>query len=93
MMVPELNEKELNVLFEVPDYVGGGPSVPIYSYTIAPMEACRLLFQRKPVWQSFRIPLIRMLLKPSSEKRPAPMQIDLAGLINRPCGKCMPTGC
>ena len=52
-MVPEFNKKELNVLFEVPDYIGGGPSVPIYSYPISPREACRLLLQRKAVWQIF----------------------------------------
>ena len=50
MAIPKFDKKELTVVGEIPNRLGG-PSAPIYSFPVTPKEAVKAMMERKPVWQ------------------------------------------
>lgn len=50
MSIPKFDSKELTVIGEAPNIIGG-PGTPIYSFPIDPKEAVKALFKKKPLWQ------------------------------------------
>ncbi len=49
MKIPEYNEKELQIVNELPNPMGG--TISELSYPVTPKEALRMTYQRKPVWE------------------------------------------
>ena len=50
MAIPAFDMKELTVVEEIPNRLGG-PTIPIYDYPVTPKEAFKSMMNRKPVWQ------------------------------------------
>lgn len=54
MAYPQYHPDELNVVAEVPGFMGT-PNVPVQNYPMDPGQACRLMYQRKAPWQIWSI--------------------------------------
>ena len=51
MAVAKFDKRELEVVQTVPG-VNGAPDTDVYSFPVTPKEACRALYERKPIWQT-----------------------------------------
>ena len=51
MTIPKFDEKELNVVAEIPGRFPGMPGTPLYDFPVTRREAYKALMERKPVWQ------------------------------------------
>jgi hypothetical protein len=50
MVIPPFDPKELKVVAEIPAFIPGTPSTPIYDFPIPPKEAYKATLKRSPVW-------------------------------------------
>ena len=50
MTIPAFDKKELTVVGEIPNRLGGQPA-QVYSYPVKPKEAYKSMMSRKPLWQ------------------------------------------
>jgi len=51
MDLPKFEEKELNVVGEIPAYFPGAPGTPLYDFPLPRSEGILQLYRRQPVWE------------------------------------------